>query len=109
MGRNREYSLMVLVEPDRVVNWSVDVAPRIIALSQGDIMSGTTEPDDATRDEERAEAERAHVADRAPTTTEEEAAERGRKEFESDQPEVDERIKEMNEIGADVKGEGQID
>jgi hypothetical protein len=72
-------------------------------------MSEATEPNDATRDEERAEAENPHTADRPPTESEEEAAERGREQFKADEAEVKEHYEEMSEIGAEVKGEGEID
>jgi hypothetical protein len=76
---------------------------------EGVNVSETTEPDDATRNEERSEAESSHTADRPPTSSEEAAADRGRERFEADEEEVRKRYEEMNEIGADVKGEGQID
>jgi len=61
------------------------------------------EVDAATRDEEAAEAGRAHVADRPPTDDEARRAE----EQEPDEA-VAEHFDEMNRIGADVKGEGEI-
>lgn len=69
-----------------------------------------TEPDEATLAEERAEATRAHTADR-PATDEEsaaadaEAAAADQRERES----VAQHEQEMQEIGANVKGEGAID
>lgn len=58
---------------------------------------------DATRDEERAEAAAAHEADRPPTAAEEAAAEQNTLD-----PEVAEHEREMGKIGAEVKGEGEI-
>jgi hypothetical protein len=60
--------------------------------------------DEATRDEEERESVAAHRADRAPTPDEEAAAEEGELD-----PEVAAHEREMGRIGAEVKGEGQID
>jgi hypothetical protein len=49
------------------------------------------------------------MADRAPTADEEKAAEKSRAEFADDAPEVAEHYTEMSELGAHVKGEGEID
>jgi hypothetical protein len=59
--------------------------------------------DEATIREEQAEAARAHEADRPPTEDEERRAD----ELEAD-PAVAEHFEEMNRIGAEVKGEGEI-
>ena len=72
-------------------------------------MSNTTDSDDgrvqdATRAEEEREAKAAHTADRPPTEQEAAAAERNRLE-----PEVAEHEREMGKIGAEVKGEGEVD
>lgn len=62
---------------------------------------GTT-PSDATRAAEESEAGVDHVADRAPTGAESEAApDRARSETEKD-------YKEMAERGANVEGEGKL-
>jgi hypothetical protein len=60
--------------------------------------------DEATKAEEAREATAAHTADRPPTAEEEAAAEGNALD-----PEVSEREKEMGKIGAEVKGEGEID
>jgi hypothetical protein len=59
---------------------------------------------DATRAEEEEEAGAAHVADRAPTAEEEAAAEQNTLD-----PDVAAHEREMDRLGAEVKGEGQID
>jgi hypothetical protein len=60
--------------------------------------------DDAPRAEEEDEAAAAHVAGRAPTAEEEAAAERNTLD-----PDVAAQEREMDRLGAEVKGEGQID
>ncbi len=72
-------------------------------------MNNTTDADDgrvqdATKAEEEREAQASHTADRPPTAEEEAAAERNQLD-----PEVAAHEREMGEIGAEVKGEGQID
>ena len=62
------------------------------------------EVDETTRVEELLEASAAHDADRPPTSEEEAAADRNVLD-----PEVAEHEREMGKIGAEVKGEGQID
>ncbi len=73
-------------------------------------MGDRTEPDEATRAVEDSDADRGHEADRAATDEEAEAAEEA---FSADDPqrrqEVAEHEKEMMEIGATVKGEGEIE
>ena len=59
--------------------------------------------DEATISEEAAEAVHGHDADRPPTADEERRAD----ELEAD-PAVAEHFEEMNKIGAEVKGEGEI-
>jgi len=59
---------------------------------------------DAAKTEEEREAAAPHTAGRPPTAQEEAAAERNRLD-----PEVAEHEREMGRIGAEVKGEGQID
>jgi hypothetical protein len=69
-----------------------------------------TEPDEATISEQKSEAGAAHVADRLPTPEEEAAAEA--KYAESDDQErrdVAAHEREMDELGANAKGEGRID
>ena len=63
-----------------------------------------TEVDEETKVEELLEASAAHTADRPPTPEEEAAAEGNMLD-----PEVAEHEREMGKIGAEVKGEGQID
>lgn len=72
-------------------------------------MTQHTTPSSATSDEERIEERTDHDADRPPTKDEAEAAKRGAAETASDAAKVAEHFKEMNERGAHVKGEGQID
>jgi hypothetical protein len=62
------------------------------------------EVDEATKIEELLEASAAHAADRPPTSDEEAAAEGNTLD-----PEVAEHEREMGTIGAEVKGEGEID
>ena len=59
---------------------------------------------EATKVEEILETAAAHAADRPPTPEEEAAAESNALD-----PEVAEHEREMGKIGAEVKGEGQID
>lgn len=59
--------------------------------------------DDATVEAEEAEAQQAHTADRPPT--DDEAA---RADAQQADPAVAEHFEEMNRIGAEVKGEGEI-
>jgi hypothetical protein len=69
-----------------------------------------TEPDEATEAEERAEAGRAHTADRPPTDEESAAADRQFEQSDAEERrEVAEHFHEMDEIGAHVKGEGSIE
>jgi hypothetical protein len=63
-----------------------------------------TEVDETTRVEELLEASAAHSADRPPTPEEEAAADSNVLD-----PEVAEHEREMGKIGAEVKGEGEID
>lgn len=58
-----------------------------------------TTPSEATRDAEAQEGEAPHRADRSPTVGEEEAAEALQVD-----PTVAEHEKEMNRLGAEVKG-----
>lgn len=72
-------------------------------------MEDRTEPDGGTRSVEEDEAGRAHQADRTPTESEEQAAERHLDETdEEERRSVAEHEKEMSEIGAEAKGEGRI-
>jgi hypothetical protein len=59
---------------------------------------------DGTRDEEAREAAASHTADRPPTPDEEAAAESNQLD-----PEVAEHEREMDKLGAEIEGEGQID
>ena len=65
--------------------------------------AGAEEVDEATRTEEEREATSAHAADRAPTAEEEAAAEGNTLD-----PEVAAHEQEMDRIGAEIKGEGEI-
>ena len=73
-----------------------------------DAGSGSTDEDaevlDATKAEEAREANSPHTADRPPTADEERAAESNTLD-----PDVSEHEREMGKIGAEVKGEGEID
>jgi hypothetical protein len=69
-------------------------------------MNEPGEVDERTLESERAEAARSHGADRAPTEEEEKLAERGADEV--DEAEVARHEREMDELGAEVKGEGEI-
>ena len=71
-------------------------------------MEDNTEPDDRTREAELAEAGKSHTADRLPTAEEEAAPERERAELDADREDVAEHYEEMTELGAHVKGEGEI-
>ncbi|HEX4125980.1 MAG TPA: hypothetical protein VHX67_00225 [Acidimicrobiales bacterium] len=62
------------------------------------------EVEEGTKVEELLEASAAHVADRPPTAAEEAAAEGN-----ALGPEVSEHEREMGKLGAEVKGEGEID
>jgi hypothetical protein len=73
-----------------------------IFQTKGETMS--EDVDKATKAEEAREATAAHTADRPPTAEEEAAAEGNTLD-----PEVSEHEKEMGKIGAEVKGEGEID
>jgi hypothetical protein len=70
--------------------------------------NGVPDPDaevqKATKEEEAREGAAPHTADRAPTAAEEAAADRNTLE-----PGVAEHEREMGTIGAEVKGEGEID
>lgn len=66
--------------------------------------AGDDRVDARTREEEERESTAAHRADRVPTPEEEAAADR----TESD-PDVAAHEHEMGRLGAEVKGEGQID
>jgi hypothetical protein len=71
-------------------------------------MEDNTEPDDRTREAELAEAGMSHTADRPPTPEEEAAAERERAELDADRKDVAAHYDEMTELGAHIKGEGEI-
>ena len=73
-------------------------------MSETTADGGADRLDDATRDAEEEESRAAHEADRGPTKEEEEAAEGLRPD-----PDVAEHEREMGRIGAEVRGEGQID
>jgi hypothetical protein len=64
-----------------------------------------TDPSDQTRQADAADALVRHDADRAPTDEEERAA-----DAQGDlDPSVAEQFEEMNRLGADVRGEGEIE
>lgn len=66
--------------------------------------NGSDGVSEATVEEEDREAAAAHTADRPPTAEEEAAAEGNALD-----PEVAAHEREMGQIGAEVKGEGEID
>ena len=71
-------------------------------------MAQSTTPDESTVEAERIDAEHAHSADRDATPEEEAAAERGMEEASGDPEQVAEHYEEMSDIGAHVKGEGEV-
>jgi hypothetical protein len=72
-------------------------------------MGDQVQPDEGTREAERSENRQSHTADRPPTAEEAAAAERQREDSEADvRKKVAEHEQEMTEIGANVKGEGEI-
>jgi hypothetical protein len=73
-------------------------------MSEGSGSEPDAEVQQATKDEEAREATAAHTADRPPTADEEAAAEGNTLD-----PGVSEHEREMGKIGAEVKGEGEID
>ena len=73
-------------------------------------MEDRTEPDQATHDVEEAEATRAHEADRPATEVEQQEADDALAKDDPDRrADVAKHEKEMTEIGASVKGEGEIE
>jgi hypothetical protein len=64
-----------------------------------------TDPTEATRQADEAGALARHEADRSPTDDEERVAD-GQEDLD---PAVSEHFEEMNRLGADVKGEGEIE
>jgi hypothetical protein len=73
-------------------------------MSDADADAGEDKVEEATRTEEAEEAKAPHTADRPPTADEEAAAEANELD-----PDVAAHEREMGHIGADVKGEGEID
>jgi hypothetical protein len=73
------------------------------------LMDERTEPDEATHVADESDADRTHEADRSGTAEEERAAEEA---YSAGDPEerrkVAEHEKEMMDIGATIKGEGEI-
>jgi len=66
--------------------------------------AGDDKVDPQTRAEEEREGKAAHTADRSATSEEEAAADRNEPD-----PDVAAHEREMGKIGAEVKGEGEID
>lgn len=64
--------------------------------------------DPNTAEAERHEAARGAGADRMPTPDEERAAERAAAGLADEMPEIAEHYEEMSELGANVKGEGEV-
>ena len=71
--------------------------------SSGSPDDGDKGVDAATKSEEEREARAAHVADRPPSAEEEAAADANELD-----PDVAADEREMDELGANVKGEGEI-
>jgi hypothetical protein len=71
-------------------------------------MPEPTDPTETTRAAERVDATAPHMADRAATPDEAAAAERGVEEVDADPEDVAAHYEEMSDIGANVKGEGEI-
>jgi hypothetical protein len=67
-----------------------------------------TQPDEATKEAERAEAQAAHGADREPAADEADAAEKARAQLGDEEEEAGAHFKEMGDIGSQVQGEGRI-
>lgn len=67
-----------------------------------------TEPSQETDEEERTDAEAPHMADRAATPEEARRADESKDRFAGDAKKVAEKEREMDELGADDKGEGRI-
>jgi hypothetical protein len=67
-----------------------------------------TEPNESTEEAEQVDAVHPHSADRPPTAEETEAAERGAAALDTDMTTVAEHAEEMAELGANLKGEGEI-
>jgi hypothetical protein len=65
-----------------------------------------TQPDDSTRQADESDAFAAHDADRPPSPAEEAIADEAAAGVD---PSVAEHFKEMDELGANVKGEGRIE
>jgi hypothetical protein len=72
-------------------------------------MADDAETTDATKEAEEVDATQAHTADRAPTSEEEAAAERSTEKFAADKEAVAEHYEEMSDLGAKIKGEGEIE
>ena len=66
------------------------------------------EPTPATEEEERAEADSPHAADRAPTDEEERLADESAERYGDEAESVTEHERSMGETGAEDKGEGRI-
>jgi hypothetical protein len=71
-------------------------------------MTTETEPSKSTKDAEQVDASHSHSADRPPTVEEVNAAERSTASLDADLKTVAEHAEEMVDIGAHVKGEGEI-
>jgi hypothetical protein len=71
-------------------------------------MTSDTEPTESTKEAEQVDAVHPHSADRPPTAEEADAAERGATLLDADMDAVAEHAEEMDELGARVKGEGEI-
>jgi hypothetical protein len=101
----------VVISPRRQKTAQLNQAPSTEALDIEKVqdMEDNTEPDGSTRETERSEAGKSHTADRPPTSEEDAAAERERAESDpDDRKDVAEHHEEMTELGAQVKGEGEI-
>lgn len=70
-------------------------------------MDDQTTPSEATAQADQQESASEHRADRPPTSEEEQAAERARKDVDTEK--VGESYQEMAKLGTEQKGEGRID
>lgn len=72
-------------------------------------MDERTEPDEATHNADESDADRTHAADRPSTDEEVRAADKAYSAGDAEERrKVAEHEKEMMEIGATIKGEGEI-
>lgn len=99
---NGVVSLHLVIKDDQAV-------PTVgFAEKKRETMTTESEPNESTKEAEQVDAAHSHSADRPPTAEEADAAERGAASLDADMNAVAEHAEEMAELGADVKGEGEI-